>query len=116
VRGGSIISCGCYRETAAELASIKAETLSHWMGWSGEPYETFQRLVRKAEAGLESRMVNILTGQADVRPELALAILERKFPQRWAKVTVVGKVQDVRSQAVMKPAKAVGVPVTELLG
>jgi len=83
------ISCGCYRETAAELASIKAETLSHWMGWSGEPYETFQRLVRKAEAGLESRMVNILTGQAEVRPELALAILERKFPQRWAKVTVV---------------------------
>jgi len=83
------ISCGCYRETAAELAGIKAETLSHWMGWSGEPYETFQRLVRKAEAGLESRMVNILTGQAEVRPELALAILERKFPQRWAKVSVV---------------------------
>jgi len=83
------ISCGCYRETAAELASIKAETLSHWMGWTGEPYETFQRLVRKAEAGLESRMVTILTGQAEVRPELALAILERKFPQRWAKVTVV---------------------------
>ena len=83
------ISCGCYRETAAELANIKAETLSHWMGWSGEPYETFQRLVRKAEAGLESRMVNILTGQAEVRPELALAILERTFPQRWAKVTVV---------------------------
>jgi len=83
------ISCGCYRETASELASIKAETLSHWMGWSGEPYETFERLVRKAEAGLESRMVSILTGQAEVRPELALAILERKFPQRWAKVTVV---------------------------
>jgi hypothetical protein len=83
------ISCGCYRETAAELASIKAETLSHWMGWNGEPYETFQRLVRKAEAGLESRMVRILTGQAEVRPELALAILERKFPRRWAKVTVV---------------------------
>jgi len=40
-------------------------------------------------AGLESPMVNILTGQAEVRPELALAILERKFPQRWAKVTVV---------------------------
>ena len=34
-------------------------------------------------------MVTILTGQAEVRPELALAILERKFPRRWAKVTVV---------------------------
>ncbi|MGH9892978.1 MAG: hypothetical protein ACREA0_13505 [bacterium] len=83
------IGCGCYRETAAELAGVKAETLSHWMGWSGEPYETFQRLVRKAEADLEARMVSILTGQAEVRPELALAILERKFPQRWAKVSVV---------------------------
>src|SRR5260370_41222734 len=59
------------------------------MGWNGEPYETFQRLVRKAEAGLDSRMVTILAGQAEVRPKLALAILERKFPQRWAKVTVV---------------------------
>jgi len=83
------ISCGCYRETAAELAGVKAETLSHWMGWTGEPYETFQRLVRKAEADLEARMVRIITGQAEVRPELALAILERKFPQRWAKVSVV---------------------------
>jgi hypothetical protein len=45
--------------------------------------------VRKAEAGLESRMVNILTGQAEVRPKLALAILERKFPQRSAKISVV---------------------------
>jgi len=59
------------------------------MGWNGEPYETFQRLVRKAEAGLESRTVTILAGQAGVRPKLALAILERKFPQRWTKVTVV---------------------------
>ena len=53
--------------------SIKAETLSHWMDWNGEPYETFQRLVRKAEAGLDSRMVTILAGQAEVRPKLALA-------------------------------------------
>lgn len=82
------IGCGCYRETA-ELAGVKAETLSHWMGWSGDPYETFQGLMRKAEADLEGRMIRIITGQAEVRPELALAILERKFPQRWAKVSVV---------------------------
>ena len=120
------ISCGCYRETAAELASIKAETLSHWMGWKGDPYETFQRLVRKAEAGLESRMVNILTGQAEVRPELALAILERKFPQRWAKVTVVAapphhltfnvadilqKVQDRIAQGQLPPATTINASV-----
>jgi hypothetical protein len=71
------------------LADVKAETLSHWMGWSGEPYETFQRLVRRPKPTLEARMVRIITGQAEFRPELALAILERKFPRRWAKVPVV---------------------------
>jgi len=83
------IGCGCYRETAAQLAGVTPETLTHWMKWDGEPYTTFQRLVRKAEADLEARMVTVLTSQAEVRPELALAILERKFPQRWAKVSVI---------------------------
>jgi hypothetical protein len=83
------IGCGCYRETAAQLAGVTPETLTHWMKWDGEPYATFQRLVRKAEADLEARVVTALTSQANVRPELALAILERKFPQRWAKVNVV---------------------------
>lgn len=65
------------------------ETLGHWMKWESEPYITFQRLVRKAEADLEARMVKILTDQAEVRPELALAVLERKFPVRWARVHVI---------------------------
>jgi hypothetical protein len=59
------------------------------MRWEREPYKTFQRLVRKAEADLEARMVTALTSQAEVRPELALAILERKFPERWSKAVVV---------------------------
>src|SRR5260370_40355825 len=52
------ISCGCYRETAAELAGIKAETLWHCMWCTGEPYETFQRLVRTAEPALWARIAN----------------------------------------------------------
>jgi hypothetical protein len=83
------ISCGCYRETAAQLAGVTPETLCHWMRWDREPYRTFQRLVRKAEADLEARMVTALTSQVHVRPELALAILERKFPDRWSKAVVV---------------------------
>jgi hypothetical protein len=83
------ISCGCYRETAAQLAGVTPETLCHWMRWEREPYKTFQRLVRKAEADLEARMVTAITSQVHVRPELALAILERKFPDRWSKAVVV---------------------------
>jgi hypothetical protein len=67
------------------MAGVKAETLSHWMRWDEEPYRAFQTLVRKAEANLEARMVTALTSKVDVRPELALAILERKFPGRWGK-------------------------------
>ncbi len=59
------------------------------MRWEREPYKTFQRLVRKAEADLEARMVTALTSQVHVPPELALAILERKFPDRWSKALVV---------------------------
>jgi hypothetical protein len=55
------------------------------MTWPGQPYETFQRLVRKAEADLEARMVTALTSKVEVRPELALAVLERKFPARWGR-------------------------------
>src|ERR1700745_60823 len=36
------IGCGCYRETAAELAGVTRETLANWMRWDGEPYLTFQ--------------------------------------------------------------------------
>jgi hypothetical protein len=79
------LSSGCYRETAAQLAGVKAETLSHWMAWDREPFATFQQLVRKAEADLEARMVTALTSKVEARPELALAVLERKFPQRWGK-------------------------------
>jgi hypothetical protein len=65
------------------------------MRWEREPYKTFQRLVRKAEADLEARMVTALTSQVHVRPELALAILERKFPERWSKAVVVAGVPAV---------------------
>jgi hypothetical protein len=79
------LSAGVYRETAAQLAGVTAETLSHWMSWDYEPFSTFQRLVRRAEADLEARMVTALTSKVEVRPELALAVLERKFPARWGR-------------------------------
>lgn len=104
------LGCGCYRETAAPLADVTPETLAHWMKWEGEPYATFQRLVREAEADLEARMVKALTSQAHVRPELPLAILERKFPQRWAKVTVVAMPPPSRK------GKAFPLPDRELYG
>ena len=85
------ISCGCYRETAAELASIKAETLSHWMGWTGEPYESFQRLVRKAEAGLESRMVTTVVAAPPHHLNFTVADILQKVQERIAQGRTQGQ-------------------------
>ena len=85
------ISCGCYRETAAELASIKAETLSHWMGWGGEPYETFQRLVRNAEAGLESRMVTTVVAAPPHHLNFTVADILQKVQERIAQGRTQGQ-------------------------
>lgn len=40
-------------------------------------------------------MMTALTSQVHVRPELALAILERKFPDQWSKAVVVAGVPAV---------------------
>jgi hypothetical protein len=76
---------GSYRGPAAEYAGVGEETLSRWMNKSGEPYETFQRWVREAEAYAEMRMVNAITSKANDKPEYALQFLERKFPERWGR-------------------------------
>jgi len=76
---------GSHRQTAARYAGIWPETLSRWMKREGEPYETFARLVRKREAAFELNQLTHITSASSARPELALALLERKFPQRWGK-------------------------------
>lgn len=76
---------GSYRGPAAEFAGIPEETLSRWMKRTGEPYETFQKWVREAEAHAELRMVNAITSAANQRPEFAVTFLERKFPERWGR-------------------------------
>jgi len=76
---------GSYRGPAAEYGGIQEETLSRWMKRTGEPYETFQKWVREAEAAVEIRMVNNITRAATAKPEYAVTFLERKFPERWGR-------------------------------
>ena len=48
-------------------------------------------------------------------PELGLLAIKAKVTQGLIHQLETGAVQDVRSQVVVKLAKALGVPVTELL-
>lgn len=76
---------GAYRQTAARFAGVTPETLSKWMKREDEPYATFAKLVRKREAAFELGQLTNITSMSKIRPELALALLERKFPQRWGR-------------------------------
>ena len=77
---------GAYRATAARYAKIPPETLSRWLSLDREPYKTFHEWVNEAEAAFEMRALLSISNKMQDKPELAVTMLERKFPQRWARV------------------------------
>lgn len=76
---------GSYRDVAAQAAGVRPETLSRWLHREGEPYKTFSREVECAEADAERLMVRVVTKAAKKDARYAVAFLERKFPERWAR-------------------------------
>jgi hypothetical protein len=78
---------GAYRATAARYARVPPETLSRWLAWTDrEPYATFKAWVEEAEAAFEMRALLGIAAKINDKPEIAVTMLERKFPQRWARV------------------------------
>lgn len=77
---------GAYRITAARYAGIDESTFHRWMQRKGEPYATFRTWVEEAESAFEMRALNAVSSKFGDKPELAVTMLERKFPERWAKV------------------------------
>ncbi len=80
---------GCYRYVAAAFCRVHESRMSAWMNANGEPYETFQKWVEEAEAAAELRAVQAVTSRMNGDPKLAVTFLERKFPERWAKVVAM---------------------------
>ena len=83
------IRAGSYQGTAAEWAGVPADTMYDWMRRKTEPYLTFQRDVRKAEAQSEVRGGLAIISKVDNNPHIALAFLERRFPHRWGRVNAL---------------------------
>ena len=77
---------GAYRSQAARFAGVAPEQFSQWMGYKGEPYETFQKMVEQAEAGLEVVVGASIVNKLDNNPFLALDFMGRRWPERWGKV------------------------------
>jgi transposase len=88
------LRAGNYQETAAMYAGVEARTFYRWMergesdGTEDEPYRQFRQAVEKAKADAEVRDIALIDKAAhDGSWQAAAWKLERKFPNRWGRVT-----------------------------
>ena len=80
------IGRGLYRETAAQLAGVRRQTLWNWeqRGEAGEaPFSDFFDAIKKAEAQAESDVIDGVRAGLDGWQSKAW-IAERRWPSRWS--------------------------------
>jgi len=78
------IRAGNYRNVACAVAGISQATFSVWMRSTEPEYLAFQASVDEAEAQCEARLVAIVARDAAKDARMALELLGRKYPERWA--------------------------------
>jgi len=83
---------GQFRSTAARVLGIAPETLCRWMARPESRYRQFRQALLAAEAGVEVDLVESVTKGATEDPQLALRLLERRFPQRWGRKHLVAEI------------------------
>ena len=81
------LRCGLSRAAAATRAGIGARTLREWMARTdaAEPYASLRAEVEAIEADCEARLTAVVFKAALADPNQARWLLERRFPQRWAR-------------------------------
>jgi len=81
----SALATGVFPETAARYAGWSAATLYRILGGSTPAHIAFRDDVRRVETELEMRLAGTVTQAAFSDPRLALAMLERRFGERWGR-------------------------------
>jgi len=82
---------GCSHRMAAGCAMISEITLSQWMHREGEPYVTFQHLVRQAETLPKLFLLDSVLAGARMDSYLALEVLGRKEQDSFGKPVQVNQ-------------------------
>jgi hypothetical protein len=77
------LSMGAFPETAARHAGWSPATYYRILGGTSPAHVAFREDVRRVETELELRLAGTVTQAAFGDPRLALAMLERRFGERW---------------------------------
>jgi hypothetical protein len=79
------LRAGVYPETAAAFAGWSAASYYRHIRGSTPDHAVFREDIRRVETELEIRLVGTVTHAAFGDPRLALALLERRFGERWGR-------------------------------
>jgi hypothetical protein len=79
------LGTGVFPETAARYAGWSPATMYRILGGTTPAHEDFRDDVRRIETELELRLTGTVTQAAFGDPRLALALLERRFGERWGR-------------------------------
>ena len=79
------VRAGCYPEVAARWAGISAATYFRWCKDPRPPYVAFRAALVMADAECEVMVIGNLVRLSRTSTRAARFLLERRWPERWAK-------------------------------
>ena len=107
----SALASGVFPETAARYAGWAPATLYRILAGTTPAHAAFRDEVHRVETELELRLAGTVTQAAFGDPRLALAMLERRFGERWGRRATL---PSPRAEAEgTEPSSAGGVVVIE---
>ena len=90
----ALVRGGTYPKVAAAAVGVHRDTFRQWVQRGTlKPQSREGRFVRalaQAEALLETALVRQVVAEAQTNARMALAYLERRYPERWRKTTRLG--------------------------
>jgi hypothetical protein len=96
------LTAGSFPEPAARLAGWSPASMYRYLRLTTSAAVAFRHEVLRVETEVELRLVGTLTQAAYRDPRLAMAFLERRFPERWGRKASVAP--PLEALEVTKPA------------
>ena len=93
------ITAGSFPEVAAHYAGFSPASLYRYLKGTTPAHLEFREAATKAMTEFEVRCAGTLARAALSDPRWALVLLERRFPERWARRSLVDEVADEAGSA-----------------
>lgn len=105
-----VLQAGGYVETAVAVAGVSVKSYKRWLARGREDaadyapeYGRFRQLVHQARAESEARNVTLIAQAATTNWLAAAWLLERQYPERWARPSQREKPTDAESTGPTDP-------------